>query len=427
MREPRPWREAFLWMLGTGAFFFVSYGLANWVTAQRAFVPSIVFGWERNIPFLPWTIIPYWSTDLLFALSFFLCRSRDELATHGKRLLTAQVICVLVFLVFPLRFSFSVPALDGPLRLWFAALGSFDRPFNQAPSLHLALTTILWANYSEHTHGLGRLALRSWLVVTGIATLTTYQHHFLDLPTGIWVGLFCASLFPGRSEDYLVRRRSLRLGMVYATATVSCIALAVWLGGFGWLLLWPAGSLLILSLAYFSGRPHLLGGPAPNLGVTILLAPYLVAAKINAWAWTRGEPPAQEIATGVWVGRSPRRRELPNIASIVTLAPEMPLTRADAALRSVSMLDLVPPSSAELDAAVRAIEELKGQRPTLICCALGYSRSASAAVAWLVATHAAPSVESAIALVRQRRRIVLSRAHRKQLETWARERSTHAA
>jgi protein-tyrosine phosphatase len=427
VRERRPWREATLWMLATGAFFFVSYNLADWVTAQRAIVPSIVFAWERHIPFLAWTIVPYWSTDVLYALSFFLCRSRNEVATHGKRLLAAQLICVLVFLIFPLRFSFTIPPVDGPFGMWFAALASFDRPFNQAPSLHLALTTILWTKYSKHTRGLTRLLMRAWLVLTGVSTLTTYQHHFIDLPTGSWVGLFCATLIPGRAEDYLVRRRSLRLGAVYLSAAFACIVAAVWTGGFGWLLLWPAGSLLILSLAYFSGRPHLLGGAAPSFAVTLLLAPYLVAAKVNACAWTHGEPPAQEIAEGVWVGRSPRWNELPQIASIVTLAPEMSLARRHVALRRVSMLDLVPPSPAELEAAVQAIEELKRERPTLICCALGYSRSVSAAVAWLVATHSAPSIEAAIAIVQQRRRVVLSRAHREQLEAWAHGRGSHAA
>jgi len=67
--------------------------------------------------------------------------------------------------------------------------------------------------------------------------------------------------------------------------------------------------------------------------------------------------------------------------SVVGLAPELRI-RSDA---HVDMLDLMPPTDEQLDAAVRAIMEFAGQRPTLVCCALGYSRSAVAAAAWLIA------------------------------------------
>jgi protein-tyrosine phosphatase len=115
-----------------------------------------------------------------------------------------------------------------------------------------------------------------------------------------------------------------------------------------------------------------------------------------------------------------RERERLRIASVVHLAPELPLHAGDIACRDVPMLDLLVPAAEELDAAVNAIEGLKTSRPTLVCCALGYSRSAMAAAAWLVASHKAPTVDSAIAMLRaRRRRVVLSAAHRARLEEWA--------
>src|SRR5262249_37812065 len=56
------WLEAATWTVVLVAFFFATYIAVAWVTVQRSSVPSVVFSWEKNIPFVPWTIVPYWST-----------------------------------------------------------------------------------------------------------------------------------------------------------------------------------------------------------------------------------------------------------------------------------------------------------------------------------------------------------------------------
>jgi protein-tyrosine phosphatase len=293
--------------------------------------------------------------------------------------------------------------------------------------LHLSLTTILWAKYSEHLRGARLFFLRCWLILCGLSILTTYQHHFIDLPTGIWVGLFCLSLFPERQAVRLAPERqsaSLVLGSLYLAGCVGLTTTACWLGGLAWLLLWPAGSMLVVAIAYVTGSPQLLWqrDRATGWASRILLAPYLGAAWLNSRWWTRSEPPAQEIVPGLWLGRVPARRERERlrIASVVHLAPELPLHAGDIACRGVPMLDLTVPEAGQLEEAVNAIEDLKTSRPTLVCCALGYSRSAMATAAWLVASRKAPTVDSAIAMLRaRRRRVVLSAAHRARLEEWA--------
>src|SRR5258708_40305576 len=107
--ESRPWGAASLWLAGLTAFFFLSYDFASWAAGLRNHVPSVVFGWEHHIPFLPWTIVPYWSLDVLYALSVLLCRTKPELQSHARRLAAAQIICIAAFLLFPLRFSFQRP------------------------------------------------------------------------------------------------------------------------------------------------------------------------------------------------------------------------------------------------------------------------------------------------------------------------------
>jgi protein-tyrosine phosphatase len=101
---------------------------------------------------------------------------------------------------------------------------------------------------------------------------------------------------------------------------------------------------------------------------------------------------------------------------VVGLAPELPI-RGDA---HVAMLDLTPPSVEQLDAAVRAIMGLADHRPTLVCCALGYSRSAIAAAAWLIAAGHAASAEDALEKVRRARPQVVVRPNFElRLAQWA--------
>src|SRR5271165_4161012 len=232
MRGGRPWGRALVWLTVLTPFFFATYGFANWAASQRAFVPSIVFGWEHNVPFLAWTIIPYWSTDFLYAASLFVCRTKEELTLHVKRLAAAQLIAVSAFLCFPLRFSFDRPHSGGLPGLMFGALMSFDRPFNQAPSLHVSLTAILWALYSRHLGGGWLWLMRAWMILVGLSTFFTYQHHFIDLPTGLWVGLFCLVLFPDNPPPMPFRPvrdvRAIEIGAVYLVGFAALVCLASW-------------------------------------------------------------------------------------------------------------------------------------------------------------------------------------------------------
>jgi protein-tyrosine phosphatase len=429
--EPRPFLLSGLWLAALAPFFFLTYGFANWVTGFRHNVPSLAFGWEHRIPFLAWTIVPYWSTDFFYAGALLLCRTRIELRTLVKRLIATQLLCVAGFLVVPLRFSFDRPHTDGLFGRMFDALMSFDRPFNQAPSLHVALTAVLWVAYGGHFTGGMLWLIRTWFAAMALSTLTTYQHHFIDVPTGLWVGLFTILLFPEKpakadrpSRDPL----RLRLGAAYLAGALIFGAGAFVTGGAAWLLLWPAAALLIVAVIYFAGRPELFRKSEGDMPVPALLvlAPYLAGVWLNSRWHTRGQAPAQEIAGGVWLGRIPRRteREALGIVSIVDVTAELPMNRSGIVYRGVPMLDLLAPTTDQIDEAARAIAELEHQRPTLVCCALGYSRSAAAVAAWLIAARKAESAGAAIELIRARRpSIVLPERFRLELAQWAGMRS----
>jgi hypothetical protein len=236
------------WTILLLAFFFASYIFAAWITHLRHNVPSLVFGWEVHIPFLAWTIVPYWSTDLLYVCSPFLFNSRAELATHCKRLLAVQVLSVVIFLLFPLRLTFDRPPTTGLLGWMFLLRTGVDTQFNDAPSLHIGFAVVLWQAYSRHLKGKARWLMRSWIVLMSLATLTTFQHHFIDLPTGLWAGLFCTAMFPDGCAPLAGTplpdsSKWFRIGALYAVGAILFSAAAYRVGNVAWLILWPASAL----------------------------------------------------------------------------------------------------------------------------------------------------------------------------------------
>ncbi len=413
-----------MWLAFLAPFFYLSYGFANHLAAQRSDVGAMVFDWERSVPFLAWTIVPYWSINLFYGLSLFLCRTRGELHAHGRRLLTAQLIAVSCFLLFPLGFTFVRPDSDGIPGLFFAALTSFDKPFNQAPSLHIALLVILWDLYRRLIPRSWHWLLHLWSLAIAISVLTTYQHHFIDIPTGALLGLCCLWLWPldaasplrnARFTDDPKRRR---LASLYAIGAAACFGMATF-GGIALWLCWPGVALLMVALQYavfgVEGFQKNADGCVAH-GARWLLVPYRLGAWINSRLWTMREAPAVKIAQRVWLGRMPtaaQARAL-GIARIVDVSAEL-LPPAGIAVRCVPMLDLIAPTAAQLAAAADAVEQQlqAGDGDVLVCCALGYSRSAAAVAAWLLQTGRAEHADEAVQRVQQQRpQLVLHDAHR---------------
>lgn len=429
--ERRPWPRAIAWLACLGPFFFASYGFANWLASRRTGVGSVAFPWERAIPFVPWTIVPYWSIDLLYGLSLFLCTTRRELDRHAQRLLTVQVVSIACFIAFPLRFSFDRPTADAAFGALFAALGSFDKPFNQAPSLHIGILVVIWVCLANHCPTRWRWALHGWMTLIGLSTLTTYQHHFIDLPTGLAVGFATLWALPDEGASpladfsWMVDPRRRRLAALYSAGAVAFVLLS--LSGGAWLwLLWPAMTfgLVALNYAAIGERGFQKGGDGRlSVGAWGLLAPYIAGAWINSRLWTWRHPRHAAVIDGVSIGRIPTARDLArsSFAAVVDFAAELPCgTQRDLFYRSIPVLDLTVPDVETLRTAAAAIEEACQHGPLLVCCALGYSRSAIAIVAWLLVTRRAETLDGAMCLVRKARpTIVLKSEHRAVLGAFA--------
>src|SRR5262249_48028969 len=119
--------------------------------------------------------------------------------------------------------------------------------------------------------------------------------------------------------------------------------------------------------------------------------------------WTRNEKRSVEIADGVWLGRFPAAADCRHFKSIVDLTCEFPRATFNGSWAAFPMLDLVAPEPASLRAAAHQIEKARAHGPVLVCCALGYGRSAATLAVWLVRTGRTPDLHMALSQLRQKR------------------------
>eukprot|EP01031_Cornospumella_fuschlensis_P014868 gene14868-18159_t len=74
-------------MVATSMVYAALYALSNRLTSLRTDVGAGVFDWERAIPFVSWSVVPYLSICAFFVLSFFIDRDPERLRCHVLRLL----------------------------------------------------------------------------------------------------------------------------------------------------------------------------------------------------------------------------------------------------------------------------------------------------------------------------------------------------
>jgi hypothetical protein len=283
------------------------------------------------------------------------------------------------------------PEPEGWTAPLFRALYIGDLPYNLAPSLHISLRAILWVTIGAHLRGVLRSATKFWFVLIGLSTLLVRQHHVVDVAAGFLMGWAILVAFPAPCPAPRATS-SPRLALRYGLGALACTVLSVTWIGFAW----PAAALAITTLAYATGRPRLLGkeNGALSPAAEWCLLPVLLVSKIIQRRWRRDAPAWIEITPGVRFGRRPTAREAAALVAegplaVLDLTAERTAPRAfreQAVYHNLPLLDLVPPSTAALDAAVEFIRHHHRERRVLIHCELGLQRSARVAERWLVAT-----------------------------------------
>ena len=435
-----------------GALFYTSYGLSNHYAASLAYVPEIAFAWERGIPFWEWTIVPYWSLNLMYAAAFFLCRNACEQNRYVARLVSAQIIATTCFMLFPLHFGWPKPPTDGLWGVMFDSLVAFDLPYNQSPSLHIALSIIVGAFYWTRFPKI-RLPILLWQSLIALSVLTTYQHHFIDVPTGALLGWLVLWAIPqhgvspfrrpfdtqGRLKTSeasfceaktspATRSREIKIAMLYLAGAVLSALPSLFGGAWLWML-WVSVSLSVVAFAYLTGNAAVFQKQADgrlSAAATVLLLPYLVGVRLNMVYWLRGKAKTARVRDDVLIGSvSGISDDLP---AVLDVCAEYPHPRYRGVYRVLPLLDMVAPSENDLVQAASLLEALRRQHgKVLTCCALGYGRSASVVLTWLLVYGGCRDLAQATAELKQvRPQMVLPPETAKAIEAAAGRLKTNA-
>ena len=421
-----------------GMLFYASYGLSNHYAASLAYVPEVAFAWERNIPFWEWTILPYWSLNLMYAAAFFLCRNAREQNRYVARLVSAQIVATTCFMLFPLHFGWPKPPTDGLWGVMFDSLVAFDLPYNQSPSLHIALSIIVGAFYWTRFPKI-RLPIFLWQSLIALSVLTTYQHHFIDVPTGALLGWlvlwaipqhgvspfrrpfdtqgrlktseasFCeaktseASFCEAKTPPE-TRSREIKIAMLYLVGAALSALPSLFGGAWLWML-WVSVSLSVVAFAYLTGNAAVFQKQADgrlSAAATVLLLPYLVGVRLNMAYWLRGKAKTARVRNDIWIGSILSVSD--NFPAVLDVCAEYPRPRYRGAYRTLPLLDMVAPSENDLMQAASLLEALRRQHgKVLTCCALGYGRSAAVVLTWLLVYGSCRDLAQATAELKQAR------------------------
>ncbi len=397
-KEDTPiFKERLLWVLFLAPFFFLLYGGANQIVSSYENVPIFVFDWEKKIPFVAEMIVPYVFLDLFFGLSLLLPKTRDELQRHAMRLGFTIAISVLIFLIFPLQFSFEKPEVVGWLVPMFEALKN-DLPYNQLPSLHVSLSMVVGYQFIRHANQFMRWVYVAWFTLIIVSIMFVYQHHFIDIPGGILMGLLAFYLFPLSGKTRLpllfVSPRHLGMAIKYLAIAIVSTVLAFKVSFLWFFFAWIAISMLLLATAYATGFNNISQKKRGQVSwfYLILFWPYFLGNFLTWKYWRNKVSTFNQIDDQVFIGMSLDQDDQVflqenNIKTVIDLAPELNSQIPDSVgYISQPLLDLAIPDPEKLITIVDQIKQASKKGKVYVHCKLGLSRSILAAGAWLVAS-----------------------------------------
>ena len=159
---------------------------------------------DTIVPFVAWSFVIYLSLYLYYPAAAYFGRSSEnrirEMFAFYQSLFLLTWFVYLIFIIFPTEIYIrehipeSVRSGEGFWGFWYGDLmHKTDTPYNAWPSLHVtqSLMIVMLLRHWKIIYGLKEfLTWIAWIALC-ISVMTTKQHFFFDLITGIITGVVC--------------------------------------------------------------------------------------------------------------------------------------------------------------------------------------------------------------------------------------------
>jgi membrane-associated phospholipid phosphatase len=141
---------------------------------------------DQGIPLVPVFVIPYLSLTpfiLVSMVGFLLFRAR-LLRSAAVALMVAWLVSFAFYLV--LQSYVARPAVPGTgvLEGWLRDVYAGDRPYNDFPSLHTSLSTIIAFHWWRWDRRIG-IPVAVWTLLIVASTVLVHQHYLADVGGGL--------------------------------------------------------------------------------------------------------------------------------------------------------------------------------------------------------------------------------------------------
>jgi protein-tyrosine phosphatase len=220
-----------------------------------------------------------------------------------------------------------------------------------------------------------------------------------------------------------------RVGLYYVIGALLLWIPALFFWPWGFILFWPALSLIVVALGYFGfgSRVYSKSSGQHPMWARLLHFFTMLGHELSRRAYARRCRPWDPLAPGLLIGRQLTVQEVESIKqesvrAVLDLTAEF---SEPTALRSMHylnlpLLDLTAPSNQELDSALKFIEDAIAHGSVYIHCKIGYSRTAAVAGSYLIYSGHAANAGEAIAQLRAARpSIVIRPEARATIENYA--------
>lgn len=142
-----------------------------------------MWGFEKEIPFMDWTIWFYISDYFFIGAVFILLTNKENMNRIFYSQIAMLIFTMVIFFIIPTTYPRPEIEYHGFSGWMLGILHSADTPGNACPSVHVGMTFLAGFGFIKEKRYLFPLFM-FWALLISISTLTVKQHYFMDIVAG---------------------------------------------------------------------------------------------------------------------------------------------------------------------------------------------------------------------------------------------------